>query len=164
METLRQLLGQGEHLTILQMSLRGALFFIYCLALIRLSGRRSFGLRNPLDNIIAILLGAIMSRAVVGASPLLPVASCSLVVALLHRAISWLTRRFRWFSRIVEGNKIIVFQDGEMNRQNLVKGLISEEDVMQGVRKSALTNDLSTIDKVYLERNGEISAIKKNHR
>src|ERR1700761_4095780 len=106
METLRQLLGQGEHLSILQMSLRGALFFVYCLALIRLSGRRSFGLHNPLDNIIAILLGAIMSRAVVGASPILPVASCSLLVVLFHRGLSWMTIRFRWISRIIEGNTI----------------------------------------------------------
>ena len=32
---------------------------------------------------------------------------------------------------------------------------------MLGVRKSALTEDLSEVDKVYIERNGEISAIKK---
>jgi hypothetical protein len=32
---------------------------------------------------------------------------------------------------------------------------------MQGVRKSALTEDMKNIDKVYIERNGEISAIKK---
>jgi uncharacterized membrane protein YcaP (DUF421 family) len=156
-------LGQDEHLTILQMSLRGGLFFIYCLALIRLSGRRSFGLHNPLDNIIAILLGAIMSRAVVGASPILPVAACCLVMVLIHRGISWMTLRAQWFSRIVEGNKIPVFQNGKMEKENLAKGLISEEDVMQGIRKSALTDNLTQIDRVYLERNGEISALKKRH-
>jgi hypothetical protein len=32
---------------------------------------------------------------------------------------------------------------------------------MQGVRKSALTEKLDGIEKVYIERNGEISAIKK---
>jgi len=40
------------------------------------------------------------------------------------------------------------------------KGLVCMEDIMQGVRKSALT-DMEKIEKVYLERNGEISAIKK---
>src|ERR1700748_2791895 len=100
METLRQLLGQGEHLTILQMSLRGAAAFIYCLALIRLSGRRSFGLRNPMDNIIAMLLGAVMSRAVVGASPLLPVAATCLAISVLHRGFGWLIVRYPWFSHL----------------------------------------------------------------
>ena len=41
------------------------------------------------------------------------------------------------------------------------KGLVCMEDIMQGVRKSALTEDMEKIEKVYLERNGEISAIKK---
>jgi len=33
---------------------------------------------------------------------------------------------------------------------------------MQGVRKSALTDDMDKIDRIYIERNGEISAIKKS--
>jgi uncharacterized membrane protein YcaP (DUF421 family) len=41
------------------------------------------------------------------------------------------------------------------------KALVCQEDVMQGVRKSALMEDMSKIDKVYMERNGEISSIKK---
>jgi hypothetical protein len=41
------------------------------------------------------------------------------------------------------------------------RALVCREDVMQGVRKSALTEDLEKIDKVYMERNGDISAIKK---
>jgi uncharacterized membrane protein YcaP (DUF421 family) len=38
---------------------------------------------------------------------------------------------------------------------------VCREDVMQGIRKSALTEDMNKIDHVYIERNGEISAIKK---
>ncbi len=161
METLVQLFGKGEHLNILQMSLRGASAFIYSLALIRISGRRSFGLHNPMDNIIAILLGAIMSRGVVGASPLLPVAASCLVVVLLHRAFGWLIVRYQWFSHLVEGNKIVLFRNEKLERKNLSRALLSEEDVMQGIRKSASTDDLSQIDTVYLERNGEIRALKK---
>jgi uncharacterized membrane protein YcaP (DUF421 family) len=41
------------------------------------------------------------------------------------------------------------------------KALVCQEDLMQGVRKSALTEDMAKIEKVYMERNGEISAIKK---
>ena len=41
------------------------------------------------------------------------------------------------------------------------KALVCEEDMMQGVRKSALTEDMEKIRAVYMERNGEISSIKK---
>lgn len=41
------------------------------------------------------------------------------------------------------------------------KALVCQEDIMQGVRKSALLEDMDQIEKVYMERNGEISSIKK---
>jgi len=161
MDTITKLFGNGEHLNTLQMSLRASAAFVYSLSLIRLSGRRSFGLRNPMDNIIPILLGAIMSRAVVGASPLLPVAASCLIVVVLHRIFGWLIVRYPGFSHLVEGNKILLFHKGKIQHDNLTRALLSEEDVIQGIRKSALTDDLSLIDKVYLERNGEISTVKK---
>ena len=37
----------------------------------------------------------------------------------------------------------------------------SGEDIMQGVRLSALKEDIDEIEKIYIERNGEISIIKK---
>lgn len=40
------------------------------------------------------------------------------------------------------------------------KGLLCREDILQGVRKSALTENMDEIETVYMERNGEITAIK----
>ena len=161
MELLLDIFGKGEQLNVLQMSSRGALMFLIMLVLIRISGRRSFGMRTALDNIVAVSLGAIMSRAVVGASPFLPVVVCCLVIVLLHRGVGRLIAAGKSFSRLVEGEKILLFEDGVFLKQNMKKALVCEEDLMQGVRKSALTEDLNEIKKVYMERNGEISAIRK---
>jgi uncharacterized membrane protein YcaP (DUF421 family) len=144
------------------MSSRGVVIFFIALLLIRISGRRSFGVRTPLDNIITILLGAILSRAVVGASDFLPVVACCFVIVLLHRLFGWLVVHHKRLAGLIEGNKFILFENGKFNRSNLDKGLVCEEDIMQGVRKSALTEDMQKIDKVYIERNGEISAIRKD--
>ena len=113
MEILVKLFGEGEKLSVLQMSSRGALMFLIMLVLIRISGRRSFGVRTALDNIIAVSLGAIMSRAVVGASPLFPVVVCCLVIVLLHRAVGRLIAASKKFSRVVEGDKILLFEVGK---------------------------------------------------
>lgn len=161
MNILRFLFGEGEHLDALQMCCRGAVFFLIALVLIRLSGRRSFGLKTPLDNIITILLGAVMGRAVVGASPFIPVVACCLTVVLLHRLFGWVVARSKRFSHWTEGKKFLLFKDGQFDEAEMKRALVCKEDVMQGVRRSALTEDMAAIDKVYMERNGEISAIRK---
>ena len=161
MDIIIQLFGEGKDLNCLQMTDRGILVFLISLVLIRISGRRSFGIRTPLDNIIVILLGALLSRAVVGASPFWPIVVCSCAIVLMHRLFGWLIAHSKAFSSVVEGNKIILFENDSFKKSNMGRALVCEEDIKQGVRKSALTEDMSKIEKVYMERNGEISTIKK---
>ena len=161
MELVKEIFGEGKDLNVIQMSSRGIVVFVIALVLIRLSGRRSFGIRTPLDNIITISLGAILSRAVVGASDFLPVISCCFVIAIMHRIFGWLVVHYKAFGKFIEGDKIEIFKDGRFIKKNLERGLVCEEDIMQGVRKSASTENLEKIDKIYMERNGEISALKK---
>lgn len=156
-----EIFGQGVELNVLQMSCRGILIFFIALVLIRISGRRSFGMRSPLDNIIVITLGAVLSRAIVGASPFLTVIITCFVIVLLHRVLGLLIVRNKRFSNLVEGNKILLFKDGQFIRENINRALVGDEDIMQGIRETALTDNLDKIDKVYMERNGQISATRK---
>jgi uncharacterized membrane protein YcaP (DUF421 family) len=161
MRILLEIFGEGKDLTLLQMSARGVIVFFLALILIRVSGRRSFGMHMPLDNIISIILGAILSRAVVGASDFVPVIGVCTVIVVLHRLLAWLVAHHKKVSRLLQGEKILLFEDGKFLSENLGKALVCEEDVMQGVRKSALTENLEKIKLIYIERNGEISAIKR---
>jgi uncharacterized membrane protein YcaP (DUF421 family) len=86
---------------------------------------------------------------------------CCFVIVLLHRFIGWLIASSKTFGRFIEGEKILLFEDGVFLKENMKKALVCQEDLMQGVRKSALIEDMDTIEKVYMERNGDISAIKK---
>ncbi len=161
MDLLIKIFGEGKDLNTLQMVCRGIVVFLITLVLIRISGRRSFGIRTPLDNIVLILLGSILSRAVVGASPFVPtIATCTAMV-LIHRLLGWIIAHNKPFGKLVEGERILLFKNGQFIKENMDKALVCEQDVMQGVRKSALTESLDRIDAIYMERNGEISAIKK---
>lgn len=162
METLTKIFGEGKDLNALQMGSRGAVVFIIALILIRISGRRSFGVRSPLDNIITISLGAILSRAIVGASDFIPVIVTCFVIVVLHRLFGMMIAHSKTFGRLVEGNKMVLFENASFNDDNMKKALVCQEDIMQGVRKSALTEDMDKIKVVYIERNGDISSIKKS--
>lgn len=151
----------GKSLNSLQMGLRAIVIFFITLVLIRIAGRRSFGLHTPFDNIIAILLGAILSRAVVGASAFIPTTFACLIIALLHRIIGSLMVFFPKIENFAEGNKILLFQNGRFLKKNLVRALVSEEDVREEARIHLNTTSLNHIDKIYIEKNGKVSLLKK---
>jgi uncharacterized membrane protein YcaP (DUF421 family) len=161
METLIKIFGEGKDLNALQMSSRGIVVFVIAFVLIRISGRRSFGMHTPLDNIIAISLGAILSRAIVGASAFVPVIVTCFVIVLLHRLCAWLVIKNKAFGRLLQGNKILLFENSRFKKENWDRALVCEEDIMQGVRKAAFTDTMDGVDKVYMERNGDISLLKK---
>jgi len=112
MNLLIQIFGAGKELNTLQVCARGIVIFFIALLLIRLSGRRSFGLHTPLDNIISILLGAVLSRAVTGASAFVPVISVCFLIVLLHRFFTWVLVRNKKIRELCEGKKILLFENG----------------------------------------------------
>jgi uncharacterized membrane protein YcaP (DUF421 family) len=161
MQILHSIFGAGKDLNVLQMTARSVVVFIIALILIRISGRRSFGLRTPLDNIITIVLGAVLSRAIVGASGFLPVITSCTVLVLIHRLFAYGMVHYPAFSKLVSGEKILLFKDGDFIKQHMDKALICEEEIRQEVRKTALTENLDQIEKIYMERNGEVNSVKK---
>jgi uncharacterized membrane protein YcaP (DUF421 family) len=161
MEAIHQIFGVGKDLTEFQMMSRTIVVFIIAGILIRLSGRRSFGLHTPLDNIITIMLGAVMSRAIVGASSFLPVIASSTVLVLCHRLFAHLLVHSSRFSKLVAGEKQLLYEKGNFIEPNMNRALVCKEDILEEVRKKVLTEDLSLIDKIYMERNGEVNSVKK---
>src|SRR5215831_5355873 len=66
---LHDLFGTGPNLTTLQMAVRSFVMFFIALALIRIGGMRIFGKKTAFDNVLSIMLGAILARGVIGATP-----------------------------------------------------------------------------------------------
>lgn len=159
MDLLKEIFGEGKGLLLHQMMCRGVVIFFFTLVLIRISGRRSFGVRNPLDNIIVVLLGAILSRAVVGASPFFATAATSLIIVIIHRFMAYAIGKSAKLRQLFEGKRILLFSKGEFIPRNLRRALVCEEEVMAGVRKRICSEDLDQVDKIYMERNGEISTL-----
>lgn len=161
MDIIITIFGEGKDLNIYQMSARAIVIFLITLILIRISGRRSFGVKTPLDNIVVILLGAILSRAVVGVSPFFPTVIACFTFVILHRLLAWGISHSKKFKKVLEGEKILLFNEGKFIDKNLKKALVNEEDVLSGIRTLTLTDDLSKIDRIFIESSGKFSVIKK---
>jgi uncharacterized membrane protein YcaP (DUF421 family) len=161
MQGLVALFGDGKDLNSLQMAMRAAAIFFATLVLIRISGRRSFGQRSPFDYVVAILLGATLSRVIVGASPAIPTLAASLVIVLIHRALAWGCGWSRTLELLVGGVEREVCRDGKFNEREMLAALVTRTDVLETVRQELGVHGLDGVRSAILERNGEISIIRK---
>jgi uncharacterized membrane protein YcaP (DUF421 family) len=164
MESLTRIWGVDEHLTPLELAARAAVMFFIALILVRISGMRAFGKGNAYDTIITILIGGILSRGVIGATPFLSTVAGGLVIVLLHRSIAWATLRSIRFSKLVSGKKVLLYEHGHFIAKNLDKAFVTEDDVMEELRIKVQLGNLDSIDKVYYEKTGEIGFVKKENK
>lgn len=162
MTLLNALFGEGKDLDALQTSVRAIVVFFVALVLIRIAGRRSFGQRSPFDYVFAILLGATLARAIVGASGFVPTVGASLALAVLHRLIGLACVRWPRFERLMVGFERVVYHDGRFDEGQMAAALITRADVQESARQTLGEPDLSKVQAAILERNGQISLIRRN--
>lgn len=161
-DILNGLWGTSEHhLTMLQMGVRAFIAFILALALVRIAGRRSFGMKSPFDNTFAILIGAIMAKGIIGEISFSGGMVACLVLAVTHRAFAFISIKSGKFGTLIKGDKILLFKNGKIDEGNMIRSLISERDLMEKLRMSGYES-LDQIKFAYMERNGEISFIGKD--
>ena len=156
-----QLFGSGEDLSPMQMAARAFIMFFIALLLIRLAGMRVFGIKTAFDNILVIMLGAILSRGVVGASPFFSTVAAAAAMIAVHKLLAWLAMKYVWVGKLVKGYRRSLYHNGVMREDNLRKTQISKDDLMEGVRREINKNTLADVEQVYIEKNGEISVVRK---
>ena len=164
MDTLISLVGEGEHLTPLQMSVRAFSMFVIMLVLVRIAGMRTFAKKSSFDNIIVIMLGAVLARGVVGASPYWSTVAASVVMVGMHRLIAWITVKNKKFEKIIKGTFLKLYQNGTLIDNNLEKTGMSENDLHESLRLETKKMTLSEIDTAFMETNGRISFILKSEK
>lgn len=157
---LSELFGNGSNLTAGQMAWRAGVIFFCTLWLVRISGRRSFAQHGTFDVCVTVLLGAILSRAVVGASPFWSSIAAATVIAVLHRIIALASIRWNWVEDMVNGHAIVLVRSGRINQQALRDALITREDLERSMREQIGTSDLAQVHRALLEKNGHITILK----
>ena len=160
-DIINNLWGEGDQLNALQMSIRAFVMFLIALVLIRFSGKRAFAKKSPFDNVIAIMLGAVLARGVVGASPFFSTVAAAAIMIIVHRIVAWSSFKNKMINDVVKGENILLYKDGKILWHNMEKTTISKSDLMQSLRLETKKTTLDDIEMAYLENNGRISFIVK---
>lgn len=144
-----------------QMSLRGVLIFVFGVVLVRLAGKRAFGKASAFDIVVAIIIGSNLSRTLTASAPFIPTLAASAALALLHRLLALGAFSTSWLGKVIKGWPRCLVRDGQPDRRAMFASQITDEDLLEALRLHAGQEDLTDVDASYLERNGEISFVRR---
>ena len=156
--------GDTVDLTFWQMAARAIAIFAIALLLVRISGRQSFGQHSPFDACTTVLVGAILSRAVVGANPFWSTVCAASAIVLMHRLTGLASVRWPGFEALISGKELPLVHNGKADYGEMRKALITENDLKEAIRKKTGHSDLAGIQGAVLERNGDITVLQKERR
>lgn len=141
--------------------LRAIVVFGFVMLLTRVIGKRELGSLQPFDLILLIVLGDALQQGLTQDDYSLTGAVLVVgTIAVLQVAVSWLNFRFPRVRPILEGEPIIVVQDGEVIRRNLDRERLTVSEIAEEARRQQIAH-LSEVRFAILETSGTISFIKK---
>ncbi|RYZ24109.1 MAG: DUF421 domain-containing protein [Chitinophagaceae bacterium] len=153
--------GIKENIGPLELAARAAVMFVVSLVLLRLSGMRPFGRENTFDTIITFLIGGILSRGVVGATPFLSCIAGAGAILLANKAVAKLSQRSASFEKLVKGGRRLLYRDGQFIADELRRVSISETDVREQLRIQLNTESLDDVSQIFVEKSGKISFVRQ---
>ncbi|MDO1530248.1 hypothetical protein QMK61_15530 [Fulvimonas sp. R45] len=145
-------------------ALRGVVVYLAVLAMLRLSGKRSFGDLSPFNIVVLIVVGGSLRTAIVGKDasligPLIAVAA----ILLVNKAFGWLGARWLAFNRLVGGSPAVLARRGRRDPAALRRHDIGDPEFERELHAAGL-EDESTVLLARLEPNGKITLIRRAPR
>jgi uncharacterized membrane protein YcaP (DUF421 family) len=142
--------------------LRAIVVFGFVLLLTRVIGKRELGSLQPFDLILLIVLGDALQQGLTQDDYSLTGAILVVgTIAVLQVFVSWLSYRFPRARPILDGEPVIVVEDGKPIERNLRRERLTLEEIAEEARKQQIAH-LSEVRYAVLETSGTISFIKKS--
>src|SRR5579862_2401629 len=143
--------------------LRATVVSWFLLLLTRVIGKRELSRLQPFDLVLLIILGDALQQGLTQDD--YSITSAVLVVgtiAVLQVIVSWLSYRFPRTRAILDGEPIIIVQDGKVIERNLKRERLTVEEIAEQARQHQISH-LSDIRFAVLETSGVISFIKNSN-
>jgi uncharacterized membrane protein YcaP (DUF421 family) len=141
---------------------RAAVGFLFVYFLTRVVGRRELSSLEPFDLIMLVMIGDLVQQGITqndfSVTGMLLVGS---TVALLTVALSYTNFRFPRLRPVLEGEPVIVVEDGRPIERNLRRNRITLEE-LHALARGQQISSLDEVQWAVLETSGQISFIPRN--
>jgi uncharacterized membrane protein YcaP (DUF421 family) len=141
--------------------LRAAFAFAFIFFLTRIVGRRELSSLEPFDLIMLIVLGDLVQQGVTQSDySVTGLVLAAGTIALMQVLVSYLSFRFRRLQPLLNGEPIVLVDDGRVLERNLARERLTRDEVLEEARQSQIVS-LDEIRLAVLETSGQISFITK---
>jgi uncharacterized membrane protein YcaP (DUF421 family) len=124
-------------------------------------GRRELSSLEPFDLILLVVIGDLMHQGITQAdNSVTGVVIVAVTIALLQVGISYVSFRFRRLRPLLDGEPIVIVQDGRLLESNLRRERLTVEEVAEEARMQKIAS-LEDVQWAMLETTGKISFIPK---
>jgi uncharacterized membrane protein YcaP (DUF421 family) len=140
--------------------LRAIIIYVLVFIFTRALGRRELSTLQPFDFILLVVIGDLIQSGVTQND--LSVTGVLIVVCtigILQVVISYLGFRFRRMRPVLQGEPIVLVENGQLIERNMRRERLTLDDLAEKARLS----EIGSIDEIkwaVLETNGDISFIK----
>ena len=145
----------------MDIALRGIVLYAFIILVMRVIGRRELSSLSAVDLVLLIVLGDAIQQGLTQDDYSVTGAFIAVsTIAAIQVLTSYMSFRWPFARKVLEGEPIVVIQDGKLIEQNLARERMTAEDVAEEMR----TQQIASFDDVQwaiLEPNGTVSFIKK---
>jgi uncharacterized membrane protein YcaP (DUF421 family) len=141
--------------------LRATVAYAFILFLLRVAGRRELSSMEPPDLILLVVMGDLIQNGVTQSDySVTGVLLATSTFGLLAVATSYLTFRFRAMQKVVDGEPLILVQDGRVIERNLHAERLTMEELTEQARLQQIER-IEDVKWAVLETSGSISFVPK---
>jgi uncharacterized membrane protein YcaP (DUF421 family) len=141
--------------------IRAAVIFVFVYLLTRLLGRRELSTLEPFDLILLVVVGDLVQQGVTQNDESLTGALLAIsTIGLLTVALSYVSFRFKRMRPILNGEPIVLVEDGEIIEANLRRQRLTREEIGAEARLEGIAA-IEEVRWAILETNGRISFVEK---
>jgi uncharacterized membrane protein YcaP (DUF421 family) len=141
--------------------LRAVFVFGFLYVLLRVMGRRELSSLEPFDLILLVILGDAVQQGLTQDDYSLTGAVLAVgTIALLQVLTSYVNFKFPRLRIVLDGEPLVIVQDGKLLKRNLDRERLTEDDVAEAARQQSITS-LDEVEWAIMETSGKFSFIKK---
>jgi len=145
----------------MDIAIRSVFMFLFVYLLMRVLGRRELSSLEPFDMILLVVLGDAIQQgltqddySVTGAMIVIS------TIGSLAVATSYVNFRIPWLRRVLDGQPIVMVQDGKVIEKNLRRERITVDELAEEARGQQIAS-LEDVQWAVFEPSGKISFIMK---